>query len=332
MKALTVKEELHNSPKNGHLYYEASHGVLVHDVVIDAGLGEEIAIGHISDIHYNYCNQRDLDEADPVLMSTLAHRLWLANGASVEKGRNGYELLDDMDLMVFNGDTMDYLSYGAMELMQREVWDRFPNVIATVGGHELCRRMQGEVAETMTYDERFDMIKAFWKHDVYYTAKLIKDKVLVVGLCDNRWTLNAYQHECLKRDLALAREKGYVVLLFMHEPICTGDSAHTFVDTDSPYVLKVGDRSGFPKDLYNGNTRGNPMVGSERCDEVTNAVYDEMVNSADVIRGVFVGHWHSEMVLDIAAKTPDGTPATIPQFVKTASAYGVGGMMRILVK
>ncbi len=332
MKTLTVKEELHNSEKGGHLYYEASRGVLVHDVVIDAGLGEEITIGHISDIHYNYCNQRDLDEADPVLMSTLEHRLWLANGASVEKGRNCYDLLDDMDLMVFNGDTLDYLSYGAMELMQREVWDRFPDAIVTVGGHELCRRMQGKVAETMTYDERFAMIKAFWKHDADYTSKLLKNKVLVIGLCDNLWALNAYQHERLKRDLALARQSGYVVLLFMHEPICTGDPAHAVVDVDSPCVLKVGDRSGFPRDAYHGNTRGNPMVGSDRCDAVTNAVYAEIVNSADVIRGVFAGHWHSEMVLDIAAKTLDGTPATIPQFVKTASAYGVGGMMRIVVK
>lgn len=332
MKRLDVKEELFYGEKEGHLYYEASRGVLVHDVVIDAGLGEEITIGHISDIHYNYCNQRDFDEADPVLMSSLEHRLWLANGASVEMGRNCYDLLDDMDLMVFNGDTLDYLSYGAMELMQREVWDRFPNVIATVGGHELSRRMQGKVAETMTYDERFAMIKTFWKHDVYYKSTLLKDKVLVVGLCNNHWTLNTYQHECLKRDLALARENGYIILLFMHEPICTGDPAHANVTEDSPYVLKVGDRSGFPKDAYRGNTRGNPMIGGDRCDEVTNAVYDEMVNSADVIRGVFAGHWHSEMVFDIAAKTPDGKPAVIPQYVKTASAYGVGGMMRIVVK
>ncbi len=332
MKTLDVKETIFNGVKEGHLYIESSRGVLVRDVVIDAGIGDEVAIGHISDIHYNYCNQRDLDEADPVLMSSFEHRLWLANGASVERGRNCYDLLDDMDLMVFNGDTLDYLSYGAMELMQREVWDRFPDAIATVGGHELCRKMQGKVAETMTYDERFAMIKAFWKHDVYYKSTLVKDKVLVVGLCNNLWTPNAYQHECLKQDLALAREKGYVVLLFMHEPICTGDPAHESVEVDSPYVLKVGDLSGFPKDLYRGGTRGNPMVGSDRCDEVTNEVYAEIVNSADVIRGVFAGHWHSEMVLDIAAKTPDGAPAVIPQHIKSASAYGAGNMMRILVK
>jgi hypothetical protein len=58
-----------------------------------------------------------------------------------------------------------------------------------------------------------------------------------------------------------------------------------------------------------------------------------IVNSADVIKGVFGGHLHNEMYLEIAAKNGDGTPATIPQYVKTASAYGDGGgMMRILIK
>ena len=333
MKRLVVKEELHNSQKGGHLYYEECHGTLVHDVVVDAGIGDEVVIGHLSDLHYNYCNKQDFLEADPVIMSTHWHRLWLGGGRSVSVGRCCFDVLDDADQMVFNGDTLDYLSHGSMELMQMEVWDRFPDAIATVGGHELSRCMQGKVADTMTYAERMEKIKAFWKHDVYYTSRLLKDKVLVVGMCNNMWTFNAYQHECLKKDIALAREKGYVVLLFMHEPICTGDPAYEHVTTESPCVLQVGDASGFPKDFYRGNTRGNPMVGSERCDETTNAVYAEIVNNADVIRGVFAGHWHSELALDIVAKNGDGTPATIPQYVKTASAYGDGGsLMRILVK
>lgn len=333
MKTLDVKETIVNGEKEGHLYYEASHGTLVHDVVIDAGIGDEVLIGHISDIHYNLCNKQDFLEADPVTMSTLWHRLWLAGGKSVQLGRCCFDLLDDVDQMVFNGDTMDYLSHGCMELMQMEVWDRFPDAIATVGGHELSRRMQGKVADPMTYAERFAIIKNFWKHDAYYVSRLLKNKVLVVGLCNDLWTLNEYQRECLKRDIATARENGYIMLLFMHEPICTRNPAHTCINTDSPEVLLLGDASGFPKDLCSGNTRGNPIVGCDRCDEVTNDVYREIVNNADIIRGVFAGHYHSEMYVEILAKNGDGTPAIIPQYVKTASAYGEsGGMMRILVK
>ena len=333
MKTLTVQREIHNSEKGGHLYNEATNGTLVHDVVLDLGIGEEVLIGHISDIHYNLCNKQDFLEGDPVILSTLWHRLWLAGGKSVQLGRCCYALLDDVDQMVFNGDTMDYLSHGCMELMQMEVWDRFPDAIATVGGHELCRRMQGTVPDATTYAERFALIKDFWKHDAYYVSRLLKNKVLVVGMCNDLWTLNAYQHECLKKDIALAREKGYVILLFMHEPICTYNPAHACIEKDSPEVLLLGDSSGFPKDMHAGSTRGNPIVGCDRCDDVTNAVYQEIVNNADVIRGVVGGHYDSEMFVEIQAKTADGTPTIIPQYIKTASAYGEsGGLMRILVK
>lgn len=332
MKALEVKEMLCNDGKGGHVYYEATRDVYVHDVVIDAGIGDEVTIGVISDIHFNYFNQKDLDEADPVLMSSRENRTWLQDGFSLQHAANCYDVLGDMDLMVFNGDTMDHLSFGAMELMQREVWDRFPNVIATVGGHELHRQIQGKLPETMTLAERIEKLKSFWKHDVYYESKLLKNKVLAVGMCNNLWTLNEYQHERLKRDLALARENGWVVLLFMHEPICTRNPAHESVEMDSPYVLvKNHGLNAFPKDLYHGNSEGAPMVGGDRCDEVTNAVYDEIVNSGDIIRGVFTGHWHTEMLVDICAKKPDGTPTVIPQYIKASSVVAHGGVMRISV-
>lgn len=115
-------------------------GLYVRDVEIDAGIGQQIVIGHLCDIHYNYCNLQDLDEEDPVLMSTLENRHWLAGGASVHKARRCLEYLDGADQLVLGGDTLDYLSHGAMELMQREIWDKYPGIIATVGGHELARK------------------------------------------------------------------------------------------------------------------------------------------------------------------------------------------------
>ncbi len=332
MKQLAVKETIFQGEKQGHVYYEAETGVSVHDVVIDAGIGDEVFIGHISDIHFNYCNQQDMDEADPVLMSTLQHRVWLANGVTVENCRRCTALLDDADQMVFNGDTLDYLSHGSMELMQQEVWDKFPDAIATIGGHELARCMQGTVPETTTRAERIETVRAFWKHDIDYVSRLLKDKVLVVGLNNDLWSVNAHALECFKADVALAREKGYIILLFAHEPICTCDPADEEVTAEHPSVLMPGDLSGFPKDFCHGVTRGNPMVGSPKCDETTNAFYEVLVNSADVVCGFFAGHWHNEMYMEILAKTGDGRDAVIPQFVKTASAYGKGNVMRILVK
>ena len=36
--------------------YTAENGVTVREVHIDAGLKKEVIIGHISDVHLNYCN------------------------------------------------------------------------------------------------------------------------------------------------------------------------------------------------------------------------------------------------------------------------------------
>ena len=73
------------------------------------------------------------------------------------------------------------------------------------------------------------------------------------------------------------------------------------------------------------------MVGSDACDAVTREVYELITHSADVIKGIFAGHFHSDIHLDIRASTPDGTPTAIPQFISTALAYGAGHMMRITV-
>jgi hypothetical protein len=205
-------------------------------------------------------------------------------------------------------------------------------MIATIGGHECSRRMQGKVKDPTTYEEKLAILQDFWKHDIFYTTALLKNKVLVIGLCNNLATFNDAQLEHFKKDVALAREKGYAILLFMHEPICTKDPAHACVVVDSPEVLRRGDVSGFPKDFYNGITRGAPMVGNDVCDETTKAFYNVIVNSADVIKGVFAGHFHSEIYVEIVAKNGDGSDAPIPQYIKTASAYGNGGMMRIRIK
>lgn len=122
--------------------YLVENGLYIRDVVLDIGLGQEVVIGHLSDLHYNYCDQQDLDEADPVLMSTLKNRRWLANAESVPVAARCLAFLQDTDQIVINGDTLDYLSRGALTLMQREIWEKYPDIIATVGGHELARKMQ----------------------------------------------------------------------------------------------------------------------------------------------------------------------------------------------
>lgn len=323
MKQVSVKKAIFSDQKAGTLYL-ADKDLLIWDVDIDAGIGREVIIGHLSDIHYNYCNYQDFDEADPVLMSTLEHRHWLAGGASVPKARKCLDFLADTDQIVINGDTLDYLSRGAMELMQREIWDKYPGVIATVGGHELARKMQGIVPETTSREARLAVIEQFWAHNFYYTAKLIKNKVLVVGLFNDLGRFDKNQYAKLASDIALARENGWILLLFAHEPIATRDPAHKHITGAD--AIQVGDPSGFPDNYCDGG-----MAGGQNSDADTLAMHQLITGNADVIKGFFAGHLHSDLYLEIKATCPDGSSAVIPQYIRTATAYQNGHLMRIRI-
>lgn len=328
MKQLEVAKEIHKG-KEGHLYVEKG-GLNIWDVTIDAGVGEEVYIGLISDVHLNYCNAEDMEDADPVLMSTYKNRKWCANGETVPKLRRCIDMLSDADRIVANGDIMDYLSKGCMELIEKELWVKVPDVIANVGGHEFCIRMQGEVEEVLSYEERVEIIRNFWRQDIDYVSSLVKDRVLLIAMNDDRATLTAKQRDLLEADLNNARDNGYTVLIFVHEPFRTCNPAEDIFEEDR--ALLVGDGSGFPKRFFDGYTRGNKMVGAEECDEVTNSVYNLIVNSADVIKAVFGAHFHSDIYTEIIAKTKDGEEAVIPQYIHTATAYDNGHLMRISVK
>lgn len=310
--------------------YVTENGVYVRDVYIDAGIGEEIVIGELSDIHFNYCNAQDLSEAEPVVMSTLENRVWCANGSTVENYHNCMELLGDADQIVINGDTLDYLSHGAMELMQREIWDKLPDVIATAGGHEVLRKMQGLVEDTLSREQRLKILENFWRHDLYYVSKLLKNKLLIIGLFDDRACINEYEKERLEKDLSLAREKGLAVLIFAHEPFAARlEKYRDFTENDA---MLIGDPAAFPRDMCDGAFHGNKLVGGELCDAVTLEAYKLITENADIVKGIFAAHLHNEMFLNIKAKTPNGEDAFIPQFVKSATAYGKGMLMRICVR
>jgi len=310
--------------------YRIENGLHVRDVVIDAGLAEPVYIGHISDLHYNYCNRQDFEEANPVIMSTYENRKWLANAASVPTIRRCFDFLDDVDQIIINGDTLDYLSHGCMEIMQQEVWDRHPDALVSLGGHDVVRRMQGTVEDPTTLESRLEILRGFWKHDIFYESRVLKDSVMVVVFFNDRARVNEEQLRRFREDLKLAREKGYVMLLFAHEPIRTCNPKERCIRRED--IILVGDPSGYPLNACDGTQNRNRFMGNDACDEPTRAMFAEIVNNADVVRGFFAGHWHGHISLEIIARTADGRESVIPQFINTASAYEKGHVMRITVR
>ncbi len=308
---------------NKHIY-EAENGVYVRDIEIEADGGEEVSIGVVGDLHFNYCNEKDLEEKLPAVMSSREYRLWMAGGESVPKAQNALSSIDDCDQMIVVGDTIDYLTHGAMELTKREIWDKYPEALIALGGHDTTRRMQGKVEDDTTLESRFEILQNFWKHDIFYTSKLVKNKVLCVVLNNCHGSFFESQIEPLKKDIELARKNGYIILCFAHEPICTYNPNDLEITLEM--ALLVGDSSSYPKNLHSGQGCG------DKGSDANKTVYNLITKNADVVKGFFCGHKHSDFALDIIAENSDGTPALIPQHIGTASIYGNGHIIRIRVK
>ena len=60
--------------KENDIIRKAMDRTYVRDVTIPAGIGTEVRIGLLSDVHINYCNERDFAEADPVIMREIPTR------------------------------------------------------------------------------------------------------------------------------------------------------------------------------------------------------------------------------------------------------------------
>lgn len=78
--------------------------------------------------------------------------------------------------------------------------------------------------------------QSVWKHDIYYSSKVMGDKVMLIQMNNGERKFYESQIEPLKKDIETARENGYIVLLFMHETIYTKNRNETAVN-----ALRVND-------------------------------------------------------------------------------------------
>lgn len=296
--------------------YKNSAGLAIHKIVIDSGKGgEAVDIVELSDLHFNYLNAQDYAEKNPTLMASVQNRTWLANGSSVPQARKllDYALLADQ--IVVNGDSLDYLSHGALEILKKEIWARVPDAIVAGGNHEIYQAMANDfnntnvlmVNESMTMDTRVKWLHEEWQHDYNYLSRVINNKVMVIQLDNGQSKFLDGQAELFAKDVALARQKGYTVLVFMHIPVYTNNMKERHVQA---YNGSNTDRYDFCKN------KKKAFVGSpdDAADSANAKVYSVLTNNADVIKGVFTGHMHSSYYTEIVAKTADGTDTKIPQY------------------
>ena len=319
------------SEKNPNWWiYSYDNGPMVREVNIKSkkqGM-RALEIVQFSDAHFNYCNERDINEANPALMSTLEHRLWHANGDTVDVVNRSFEYSAMSDQTIVTGDILDYLSFGAQELTQKTLFWRDSNMLAAIGGHEVTREMQGVVEDTTSYESRLDILKSFWCNDIFYESKILGGRVIAVVM-DNGSTgkYSEDQFYRLKSDIEYAKDNDLIILIFQHEPLCTANPEETNVE-----FIRANDANGsrnFFKDYVGGEYTREYLK-----DEWTINTHDLIRQSADVIKGVFCGHRHSDFYTEILGIDKNGKPnnTVIPQYVLTATVYdNLGHMMKITI-
>ena len=183
--------------------------------------------------------------------------------------------------------------------------------------------MQGKVGDPTSYASRRQLLDNFWPHDITYVSRVLKNKVMAIVMDNGASRFWESQVAPFKADIQKARDNGLIVLVFVHEPLCTRNPK----EADWPPIRR--------NDPYNYNYKDR-FAGRPQSDAHTLAVYDTLVSNADIVKAVFCGHMHSDYYTEIIATYKDADGKTvdtvIPQYVHTGSIYdGTGHVFRITV-
>ncbi len=286
-------------------------GQVIGEFSLDLGLFDEPKeIGFFADTHINYCDEVDMQDEE--VAYTYECRQWLKDAETVPAMITAMDVCEHMDATVVGGDTLDFLSHGAMELVKQHIYDRDPSVLSCVAIHDITKQVETGKADQTPRAERYAALQTIWPHDIHFAARTLDDRLtlLAVDNADPGYSDDVY--EKLKAEIEAARADGRKLLLFQHEPIATGNP----VDADAEPYWKLSQYNNF----YNGIL----LCNYEGMSEQNRKTYDLICQSADVIKCVFCGHYHSAYYNEILASYTDENgkhDAVIPQVTFVANAY-----------
>ncbi len=309
------------------IYSLDDSNIRIREAVFDSGKGGEPAeIIQLTDVHFNALNEQDYIDNNPTVLSSYEKHTAGQNGSHVERAARCMEYANMYyDQTIITGDNMSFQTWGGIEQIKDVLWGADPSAMITLGNHDMMQRMSGLYPETTSLESRYSTLQENWRHDVYYQSRLVKDKVLVVQM-DN--ALSYYieeQYDKLAADIQKARENGYIILIFQHVPLMTNNPKYSemrpLVTDDDTIVYDFSVNDGFDGIRTNKNAE-------------TTEVYNLITSNADVIKGLFCGHYHDDLYCEVKATTADGTETVIPQYVANTTAYnsGIGSAFKITVK
>ncbi len=310
--AAEYKNQLTTNAKDSYGFSVLDNGVKVMNFNIDAVDGandEVITLSHVTDVHLNVLNERDFANARPEVISFYRNRYHLKDAQTAKATKNMMKAADALsEQVILTGDTLDALNYGSLDLMKRLMITPYPNAIHASGNHELWQDTGvGQISDTMTMDEKRAVYQEYMPHDSAYSTKLLKNKVLLIQI-DNAvsWGEGSYsyseeQYQALSRDLAMARENNYTVIIAQHLPlqfgVKTGDNKNNnqILEANAPNNL-----SGVKVDMSSNDAYiMTDPAGTMGTRTVATKTHRLITSYSDVIKGILVGHHHDAAVLDV---------------------------------
>lgn len=170
-------------------YSVSETGTHVRELTIDSGRADEKTseIALITDMHLH-------------LDSTFT------NAAD-----NAMKVAKLSDAIVLCGDNIDSVTH--IPLLQKHVLSVDKSLMYVMGNHELLNETSADTVANRK------LIDAAVPHDTKYFSRVLHNRVLLVTADDCEYTFTEEQCDRLEKDIALARENNYPVLLFYHAKI-----------------------------------------------------------------------------------------------------------------
>ena len=159
--------------------------VLVRELELDAGLGEEITLSMLTDMHIR-------KERNDILCAV----------------RNAMECASFSDLTILCGDNIESISDSEhLRILKEEVWEKYPDTICVVGNHD---QFYGDAVENRK------LLDSVWPHDPYCYSRVLNNKLMILAVDDNTGAFWEGLCDKIEKELSFARKNGLSVLLFVH--------------------------------------------------------------------------------------------------------------------
>ncbi len=296
------------------IYKQAETGQVICELNVRSKKGgERVEIAVLADMHVHVINDEDKEDEE-VMYTYRCRGMTFRHDVIFTAQKRAVQAAQYADLTVIAGDMIDYASKGALEYAKKEIIEKLPSLLLTMGNHDITRNVCTEREDKLSYEEREDLLRQYWTNDLHYATKTLQDKVVCVAV-DN--TSKAFYTdeviEKFEKEIERARKDNNIILLFQHEPISTGDPR----DREARSILP------HRKEFW--NICDHHKCGPEDTNENNIKMLDLIKDNADVIYGIFCGHHHDAIYTEITGsyinQSGERVERIIPQHAVSGCPY-----------